>query len=62
MIVQQRMKGIFDALGIDFQVHNIAQGANNCIPYTFCYESMGGFDPDFMGWEQVCPIAFSTLS
>ncbi len=40
------------ALGIDLIVHNIAQGANNCIPYTMCYESMGGKDPDFVGWEQ----------
>ena len=27
-------------------------GANPCIPYAFCYESMGGLDPDFLGWEQ----------
>jgi hypothetical protein len=52
MIVKQRMEGIFQALGIDLKVHNIAQGANNCIPYSFCYESMGGMDPDFIGWEQ----------
>ena len=24
-------------------------GANSCIPYTLCYESMGGLDPDFLG-------------
>ena len=24
-------------------------GANACIPYTLCYESMGGLDPDFLG-------------
>jgi len=53
MIVKKRMENIFKSLGIEMQVHNIAQGANNCIPYTFCYESMGGLDPDFVGWEQV---------
>eukprot|EP01035_Chromulina_nebulosa_P021157 gene21157-27412_t len=52
MIVLKRMKPILKALGIKMKVHNIAQGANNCIPYSFCYESMGGINPDFVGWEQ----------
>jgi hypothetical protein len=52
-IVQKRLSGVFQDLAIDFQVHNIAQGANNCHPYELCYESMGGVDPDFVGWEQV---------
>eukprot|EP01039_Chlorochromonas_danica_P000001 gene1-1_t len=52
MIFQHRMKEVFDALGIDLIVHNIAMGANNCLPYTYCYEAMGGRDPDFLGWEQ----------
>lgn len=51
-IVRKRMKPLFNSLGIKLIVHNIAQGANNCIPYSFCYESMGGTDPDFVGWEQ----------
>ena len=28
-------------IGIDLLVRNIAQGANNCLPYDYCYESMG---------------------
>ena len=45
------MRSIFEALNIDLQVHNIAQGANDCWPYTLCYEN-GGFSPDFISWEQ----------
>lgn len=52
VIVKKRLAPIMDALEIPFTVRNIAMGANDCIPYTFCYESMGGFDPDFIGWEQ----------
>ena len=33
-------------------VSRIALGANDCNPYDFCYESMGGRDPDWLGWEQ----------
>jgi len=50
--VHRRMGPIFDALNIDIEVNNIAQGANNCSPYTLCYESMGKLDADFIGWEQ----------
>ena len=45
------MRSIFEALNIDLQVHNIAQGANDCWPYTLCYEN-GGFSPDLISWEQ----------
>lgn len=51
-IVDHRMNPILKALGVDLVVHNIAQGANNCSPYQLCYESMGGQNPDFLGWEQ----------
>ncbi|RYG59418.1 hypothetical protein EON64_20250, partial [archaeon] len=51
-IFKKRMGSIFQALGLKLSVHNIAQGANNCIPYSYCYESMGGADADFLGWEQ----------
>lgn len=53
LVFHKRMHKIFESLGIELVVNNIAQGANNCIPYTHCYESMGGLDPDFLGWEQV---------
>eukprot|EP00607_Mallomonas_marina_P003036 CAMPEP_0182435244 /NCGR_PEP_ID=MMETSP1167-20130531/74670_1 /TAXON_ID=2988 /ORGANISM="Mallomonas Sp, Strain CCMP3275" /LENGTH=455 /DNA_ID=CAMNT_0024626085 /DNA_START=277 /DNA_END=1641 /DNA_ORIENTATION=- len=52
MIVKKRMTPIFESLGLKFLVRNIAMGANNCLPYSFCYESMGGADPDVVGWEQ----------
>lgn len=51
-IVEKRLKDIFEAAGVDFRVHNIAQGANGCWPYELLYETMGEIDPDFVGWEQ----------
>lgn len=51
-IFEKRMKTIFSALGIKLEVHNIAQGANNCRPSIYCYEAMGGSPADFLGWEQ----------
>jgi hypothetical protein len=51
-IVEQRMTPVLAALGIRMKMHNIAQGANPCNPYTLCYEAMGGKDPDWIGWEQ----------
>lgn len=51
-VFERRMSKIFDTLGVELQVHNIAQGANNCRPSIYCYEAMGGFKPDWIGWEQ----------
>jgi hypothetical protein len=51
-VVDRRLGPILKALGVKLSVNNIAQGANGCIPYTLCYESMGGLNPDFLGWEQ----------
>jgi hypothetical protein len=51
-ILDNRISPIFKALGVEMHTHNIAQGANNCSPYQLCYESMGGADPDVVGWEQ----------
>jgi hypothetical protein len=48
------MKNMLKLAGIELIVRNIAHGANNCIPYSFCYEALGGKDPDFLNWEQVC--------
>ncbi len=53
-IFKKRMGDIFAKVGIELVVHDIAMGANNCSPYVLCYESMGGSDPDFLNWEQVC--------
>ena len=60
MIVQKRMQPLFNTLGVDLTVRNIAQGANNCNPYVMIYEAMGGVDPDFVHWEQVL-IVMSTM-
>lgn len=51
-VFERRVKPIFDALGIKLLVHNIAQGANNCRPAANCYDSMGGDNADWIGWEQ----------
>eukprot|EP01033_Poteriospumella_lacustris_P007520 gene7520-5406_t len=52
MVFKRHMEDIFTKLGIQLIVNNIAQGANNCIPYSFCYETMGGENIDFLNWEQ----------
>ncbi len=52
IVYERRMKPIFNALGVRLRVHNIAQGANNCLPSNFCYESMGGYRADWIAWEQ----------
>lgn len=51
-IFKARMLDIFSNLNINLLVHNIALGANGCVPYISCYESMGGVGPDFINWEQ----------
>ena len=55
-IFKKRMTDIFQNMGIELIVHDIALGANNCSPYVLCYESMGGTDPDFLNWEQVSGV------
>lgn len=51
-VFERRVASIFDSLGIKLIVRNIAQGANNCRPFDYCYESMGGGNADYIGWEQ----------
>lgn len=52
MIFEKRMAASFRALGVNLTIHNIAQGDNRCRPSDYCYSSMGGKNPDFIGWEQ----------
>ena len=52
MVFKRRVAGMFDALGVPLTVRNIAQGANNCLPYNYCNAAMGGDTPDFLNWEQ----------
>lgn len=51
-ILEARMRPIFEALGITFEVDNIAQGANDCSPSNMCYDAMAGEGGDFYLWEQ----------
>jgi hypothetical protein len=52
LVFRRRVDGLFDALKVPLVVRNIAQGANNCFPSTFCYGAMGGDAPDWVNWEQ----------
>eukprot|EP00602_Paraphysomonas_sp_CaronLab_P010572 CAMPEP_0185031500 /NCGR_PEP_ID=MMETSP1103-20130426/19009_1 /TAXON_ID=36769 /ORGANISM="Paraphysomonas bandaiensis, Strain Caron Lab Isolate" /LENGTH=548 /DNA_ID=CAMNT_0027567043 /DNA_START=103 /DNA_END=1749 /DNA_ORIENTATION=+ len=52
LVFEKRLRSTFEKLGVEFEVRNIAQGANDCMPSNLCYESMGGYDGDFFGWEQ----------
>jgi hypothetical protein len=49
-VTARKIRPVLDILGVSTVIHNIAQAANQCFPSNFCYESMGGFDPDFVGW------------
>ena len=51
-VFERRMKDIMKHFGLDLVVHNIAQGSNNCRPSDYCYEAMGGDNPDWISWEQ----------
>ncbi len=51
-VFERRIAPILEALGVKLVVRNIAQGANNCRPFDYCYESMGGDTADFIAWEQ----------
>lgn len=52
-IFKKRLQSTFDQLGVELVVRNIALTTNRCVPYIKCYESMGGSNFDFVGWEQV---------
>jgi hypothetical protein len=61
-IFHVRMEQIFSLMGVQLVVRNIALGANNCVPYILCYETMGGSDPDFVNWEQVsCQVIIDSI-
>jgi hypothetical protein len=51
-VFERRMKSAFQKSGVELIVRNIAQGANDCYPSNYCYESMGGSQFDWVGWEQ----------
>ena len=49
-VYERRLRPAFEALGIVFEVRNIAMGAMGCYPEDLCYESQGGDDPDVVTW------------
>jgi hypothetical protein len=49
-VFDRRMRPVFDALGIDLRVRNIAMGATGCDPYNACYGPHADNDPDFVSW------------
>ena len=49
-VFEKRLRPVFDALGVDLAVRNIAVGSLGCEPYNACYETFGGSDPDFVTW------------
>lgn len=51
-VIGRKIRPILSVFNISTLVHNIAQGANNCFPSNYCYETMGGNNPDVIGWEQ----------
>lgn len=63
MIADKRLRPIMDLLEINLITNNFAQSANGCIPYGWCYETMGLSDPDWVNWEQViyCYLLFIIL-
>ena len=52
IVFKRRLQDVLTAIDIPIVVRNIAQGANNCFPSNFCYESMGDVPADWIGWEQ----------
>ena len=51
-VFRRQMEPIFANLSSPLIIRNIAQGANPCRPYTYCYQTMGGEEADWIGWEQ----------
>lgn len=50
-VVGRSLRSVLAVFGVDTTVHNIAQGNNQCFPSNYCYDSMGGSDPDFVNWS-----------
>jgi hypothetical protein len=58
-VVGRKIRPVLESFGIPTLIHNVAQGANGCFPSNYCYESMGGFDPDFVGWSvSLFPLSY----
>ena len=51
-VAERRLSPVLAAMGIELVVRNIAMGANNCLPYDYCYNAQGGEGADWLSWEQ----------
>lgn len=51
MIIEKRLKPLFSSLGIDLVVRNTGQKNVDCRLSNYCFDTMGGNDADFIGWE-----------
>jgi hypothetical protein len=49
-VFERRLRPVFDALGIELRVRNIAMGGNTCDPYDACYGPQADDNPDFVSW------------
>jgi hypothetical protein len=49
-VFDRRMRPVFEALGIELRVRNIAMGSTGCDPYNACYGPQTDNDPDFVSW------------
>ena len=51
MIVERRLKPIFNSFGVDLIIRNIAQIHVECKLSNYCFEALGGKQADWIGWE-----------
>ena len=51
LVVERRLKPLFDAMGIELIVRNIAMTAMGCDIYNAVYEPQADPEPDFVGWS-----------
>jgi hypothetical protein len=49
-VFERRLRPAMEALGLEFEVRNIAMGAMGCFPEDLCYEPQGGDDADVYSW------------
>jgi hypothetical protein len=49
-VFERRMRPVFEALGVELRVRNIAMGSTGCDPYNACYQPQSDEDPDFVSW------------
>ena len=50
-VFDRKLSRVFQHLGVELSVRNIAQGGNDCLPSNLCYD-IGSAKPDWISWEQ----------